>query len=61
MQHTERCTETGPDVGRLAEGDVDTLAKSKAYVEEKAVGDTVSDAQPLFDTLADLRKQWSTR
>ena len=26
-----------------------------------ALGDNVSNAHPMVDTLADLRKQWSTR
>ena len=30
-------------------------------MEADALGDTVSDAQPLVNKLADLRKQWSTR
>ena len=29
-------------------------------MEREKLGDTVSDAQPLVNTLADLRKKWST-
>ena len=39
---------------------VDTLAASLAKVEAETLGDTLSDAQAL-DTVADLRKHWSTR
>ena len=61
MRHAERCAGNARHNRRLAEAEVDTLAESKALVEAEAVGDTVSYAQPLVDTLADLRKQWSTR
>ena len=37
------------------------LADWQADVEAEAVGDTLSDAHSLVDTLPDLRKYWSTR
>ena len=60
-RHIEICVATGRHAGRLPQAEEDTLAESKAYVEAEALGDTVSDAQPPVDTLADLGKHWSTR
>ena len=61
MRHTERCVGNGRHAGRLAQAVVDTLPDSLAEVSAETQGDTLSDAQGLVDTPADIRKQWSTR
>ena len=60
-RHSEICIATGRNAGRLAQAEVETLAESKAYVEAESLCNTLSDAQAMVDSLADLRKRWSTR
>ena len=61
MQHTERCAATGRHAGRLAQAVLNTLVEWQADVEAETLCDTLRYAQPLHDTVADLRKNWSTR